>query len=149
MIYSVVVALAIAATASATLYTSDVASQKHMWETFKLEHNRVYGSMEEETQRFSHFLENLKIADLRNQNERKAGGTAIHGINKFSDLSAAEFARGYLTANASLKKPKAENFPDIVSTTTATTKDWTGLYTTPVKDQVTCTHFKFFSDHIS
>lgn len=137
MIYQTVVALALAATASATLFSEDHTQQKYMWESFKREHSRSYPTMEEETQRFGHFLENLKVADLRNTREKRAGGSAVHGITKFSDLSQAEFESRYLTADlrqkvanptvmAALDAPKAD----------AGLVDWSGVYTTPVKDQV-------------
>ncbi len=145
MIYQIVVALAVAASASASLFTTDVTSQRHMWETFKREHNRSYGSMEEETVRFANFLENLKVADLRNVNERKAGGTAVHGITKFADLSQAEFAKGYLTADVSMKKAKPANPSSDFKPPSATAGlvDWTGVYTTPIKDQVIRTYSNF------
>ena len=138
MIYQVVVALAVAASASAVVYTSDVTAQKYMWETFKREHHRSYDSMEEDTQRFSHFLENLKIADMRNENERKAGGTAIHGITKFFDLSQSEFKKRFLTADVSMKSANRKNVVTNFEAPklTSTLVDWTTTYTTPVKDQV-------------
>ena len=37
-------------------------------------------TIEEETHRFGIFIENLKIADERTEKEKKAGGTATHGI---------------------------------------------------------------------
>jgi C1A family cysteine protease len=140
MIYPVVLALALA-TASAKLFPGDHVQQKAMWESYKREHGRNYATMDEETQRFGFFLENLKVADLRNDQERKNGGTALHGVTKFSDLSQAEFQAGFLTADVTmkgkrsdagmtgLKPPRAE----------AGLVDWSGVYTTPVKDQVsTC-----------
>lgn len=138
MIYQFIVALSLAAGASAVVYTSDVTAQKYMWETFKREHHRSYDSMEEDTQRFSHFLENLKIADIRNENERKAGGTAVHGITKFFDLSQAEFAKRFLTADVKMKSVNRANVVTEFAApeSTATLVDWTGKYTTPVKDQV-------------
>lgn len=143
MIYSVAVALAVAATASANLYVSDPTHQKFMWESFKQEHNRAYSTMEEETQRFGFFLENLKVADLRNEKERKNGGTAIHGITKFSDLSQAEFESRYLTADLRMKTKREDtgmtgNKPVKAD---AGLVDWTGIYTTPVKDQVRFLNF--------
>jgi len=113
-----------------------------MWETFKNEYNRKYTTMEEEAQRFGFFLENLKNADIRNENERKAGGTALHGITKFSDVSQAEFAARYLTADPSMKTPisQRENLMTNLKPPSATAGlvDWTGKYTTPVKNQGYC-----------
>lgn len=137
MIYSVVTALALAATASATLYTTDSTHQKYMWDSFKREHNKNYATMEEETQRFAFFIENMRTADLRNLKEKKNGGTAIHGITRFSDLSQAEFESRYLTADVS-KKEKTDNGMTGFKPAKADAGlvDWTGTYTTPVKDQV-------------
>lgn len=147
MIYQTAVALTMIASASAMLYTSDPVHQKHMWETFKQEYNRSYETMEEESQRFANFLETLKIADLRNEKERKNGGTAIHGINKFADLSQSEFASKYLTADLSKRTPIAqrEHLMTDLKPPSATMGlvDWTGIYTTPVKDQVSFGFFFF------
>lgn len=59
--------------------------------------------MDVENRKFSTFLENLKTVDLRNELEQKNGGSAVHGITKFSDLSQDEFAAHYLTADEKLK----------------------------------------------
>ena len=138
MIYQIVLALALAASASAKVYTDDATQQKYMWETFKREYFRNYESMEEENRRFNIFLENIKIVDLRNLAEKRAGGSAIHGITKFSDLSQAEFESRFLTADVSMKStsPK-EDFEGAVDAT-AGLIDWTGKFTTPVKDQGYC-----------
>ena len=138
MIYQIVLALALAASASAKVYTDDATQQKYMWESFKREYFRNYESMEEENRRFNIFLENIKIVDLRNLAEKRAGGSAIHGITKFSDLSQAEFESRFLTADVSMKStsPK-EDFEGAVDAT-AGLIDWTGKFTTPVKDQGYC-----------
>ena len=65
---------------SAGVYTSDSSKQKQLWEAFKKEYNKQYVTIEEETHRFGIFIENLKIADERTEKEKKAGGTATHGI---------------------------------------------------------------------
>jgi hypothetical protein len=38
----------------------------------------------------------LKVCDERNEAEEVEGGTAVHGITQFADLSAKEFEDGYL-----------------------------------------------------
>jgi hypothetical protein len=136
MIYPVVVALALAAGASASIYSDNATHQKYMWEQFKKEYNRQYSTMEEESHRFAVFLENLKMADVRNEAERKHGGTAIHGISKFSDLSQAEFESQFLTADVSKKQKNPNVFVPQTVSLTATVTDWSGIYTTAVKDQV-------------
>ncbi len=139
MIYQTVVALAVVAGASAELFQEDHSHQKYMWESFKNEHSRNYATMEEETQRFAIFLENLKVADMRNAAEEKNKGGAIHGITKFSDLSQAEFESRFLTADASSRTNDSVAVElDIKPDTTAALKDWSGVLTTPVKDQGYC-----------
>jgi len=139
MIYQLVVALALVASASAKLFTSDPAQQKFMWDQFKSEHVRSYESFDEETHRFHLFLENLKLADYRNELELKHGGSATHGITKFSDLSQAEFEAHFLTSDMSMKT-KATSVDTTVRSLNlaAGLTDWENVYTTPVKDQGYC-----------
>merc|ERR1719453_2806514 len=117
MFSKVVLALALASSATATLFTAHEGSQKYMWESFKKEYGKQYDA-EEDASRFAIFVENLKVIDERNVNEKAAGGSAIHGITKFSDLSQEEFAKRYLTTvipeglkesmkKVSLKPPKS------------------------------------------
>ena len=55
---------------------------------------------------FSIFLENLKMADRRNKMEqKKSGGSAVHGITQFPDLSQAEFESDFLTADEKMISP--------------------------------------------
>jgi len=61
--------------------------------------------MEIESRKFSIFLENLKMADRRNELEQKNGGSAVHGITQFSDLSQAEFESHFLTADVKMRSP--------------------------------------------
>jgi hypothetical protein len=108
-----------------------------MWESYKQEFNKRYETMEEEMSRFSHFITNLKIIDQRNVAENLASGSAVHGINKFTDLSQEEFALRYLRADAS----RRSNDTPVVSIRTPVRSDlglvdWAGKLTTPVKDQV-------------
>jgi len=138
MIYQTVVALAIVAGASAKLFSEDHSHQKYMWESFKTEHSRNYATMDEESQRFAIFLENMKVADLRNEAELKNKGSAIHGITRFSDLSQAEFESRYLTADITLRSKDTVRVELEKPDTTAALKDWSGVLTTPVKDQGYC-----------
>lgn len=140
MIYQFVVALAmVAATASGKLFPEDPAQQKQLWESFKENFARRYPTMEEETRRFAHFLENLRMSDRRNELESRDGGSAVHGITIFSDLSQAEFEARYLTADDSLRSQNRQvdtslGAPD----STLGLVDWSGKLTTPVKDQGYC-----------
>jgi len=120
---------------SATLYTDYEPAQKFMWEEFKRDHNRNYDTMEEEVERFGHFLNNLKLADERNRKEREMNGTATHGITRFSDMSQEEFVQKFL---ASKIEPSGAKVVDVPHYDLESSKDWTGKYTTPVKNQAQC-----------
>jgi C1A family cysteine protease len=139
MIYQTAVALALVAGASAKLFSEDHTHQKYMWEAFKSEHSKTYSTMEEESQRFGFFLENLKMADQRNDAELKNKGTAVHGITRFSDMSQAEFESKLLTADVSMKSTNANVMADLPApNANAGLVDWSGKLTTPVKDQGYC-----------
>jgi len=138
MIYTLAV-LGTLLVASNALYVDNEEHQKYMWDSFKREHGKSYSSMEEEMSRFSHFVTNLKIADHRNLQEKLAGGSAVHGITKFSDMSQEEFEARYLRADPTLKSADRK----MAKITTPPKKDlglvdWTGTYTTPIKDQGYC-----------
>jgi C1A family cysteine protease len=139
MIYSTVVAALIVATVTAKVFPVDPAHQKNLWENFKRDHGKKFETMEEEMQRFSNFLENLKQADRRNELELRNGGSATHGITRLSDLSQAEFESKFLTADASLKTP-TESVLRVSRPvdTAAGLVSWEGVYTTPVKNQGYC-----------
>jgi C1A family cysteine protease len=138
MIYQTVAFALLAGAAQARLYSDDPVSQKYMFDQFKREYNRNYSTMDEESRRFTHFIANLKIADERNEAERAEGGTAIHGITKFSDLSADEFRNKMLGSDVTMKSNKREFAEVPPYTGTASAVDWSGKLTTPVKDQGYC-----------
>ncbi len=100
-------------------------------------YNRCMNSMTEEVNRFEIFVNNLKVIDERNAAEKTAGGSAVHGINKFADLTQAEFEARFLRSNVSFRTKKAP-VAEVAPVTATSSKDWTGVYTTPVKDQGYC-----------
>ncbi len=130
----------VVATAFAGIYRDDPFQQKALWESFKLNFKKSYGTVDEETRRFGHFLENLKAADRRNVLEKQNGGSAVHGITSLSDLSQAEFESGFLSAVDRTKKMATKGKVHSASASSvdpnAGLVDWTDIYTTPVKDQV-------------
>lgn len=139
MIYQLVVAVAVAAVASANLYKEDPTHLKQMWESFKQDFHREYSTMDEENNRFQNFVQNLKNVDARNREESAAQGNAVHGITKFSDLSQAEFESRFLTSDPTYQTAdRVFDTTERVVDTTAGLVDWTGKYTTPVKDQGYC-----------
>ena len=124
------------AQASATLYTSNPETQKHLFENFKAEYNKNY-ALGEEGQRFEVFISNLKNIDARNDQEE---GRVVHGITKFADYTEDEFKTKYLNSSPELNNAKKAMAPPGVGSLRKkhepSSVDWTGVYTTPVKDQV-------------
>lgn len=99
----------------------------------------AYGDM------FARFKLNLDKIDERNSREAMRGGTARHGINKFTGTSEEDLAKmrggkkpssdsaAYLNIRG-LAKPA-----DVASYSgTATSVDWSDVYTTAVRDQGYC-----------
>jgi C1A family cysteine protease len=66
------------------------------------------------------------------------GGQAVHGLTIFSDISQEEFHKVFLTANPSLKRSDRKIATVSANITSDSLVDWTGVYTTPVKDQGYC-----------
>jgi C1A family cysteine protease len=83
-------------------------------------------------------VENLKVADQRNADEKKAGGSAVHGVTKFSDLSQVEFESGLLTSDPSMRSANRVIMADLPPPSTTGVTNWSGKYTTAVKDQGYC-----------
>ena len=63
-----------------------------LFEQFMLRHKKSYISDSEKWKRFSIFQESLKRQEMLNRKEKSLNGSAIYGINKFSDLTQAEFS---------------------------------------------------------
>jgi C1A family cysteine protease len=81
----------------------------------------------------------LKLADERNAAEIAAGGSAVHGITKFSDWSTEEFTAFLGASKPSGHASKAEKAQVVHSKQqSSAVVDWTGIYTTPVKNQGQC-----------
>lgn len=126
------------ALASATNYSN--ASHDNLrllFENFKKTYGRTYNSDENE-HRFINFIQHLRLIDQRNAEERAAGGSAMHDIGQFADLSESEFASRYLQARPSMKSSTAPIAEVPPYTGALTSVDWTGKYTTPVKNQGYC-----------
>ena len=105
------------------------------WENYKIEFNKTYAA-HEEPRRFKVFTHNLALIEERNAAEGKDGAT--HGWTKFIDLTPEEFSARYLRSHSGPKKDiEFVPLPELAVGETAT-KDWTGVLTTPVKDQAQC-----------
>ncbi|KAJ5076042.1 cysteine protease rdl2-related [Anaeramoeba ignava] len=102
-----------------------------MFEKFKAKYNKQY-SEEEEAMRYKIFRDNVKIIEAHN----KKGSSSRLGVNKFADLTSAEFQSKYL------KPIKIEDQKETVSPrvkdlpTSINWKDKGAV--TPVKNQGSC-----------
>jgi Cathepsin propeptide inhibitor domain (I29) len=105
---------------------------------FKEKFSKAYEHEEEEKTRLHNFKKFLSKVDERNQKERALGGSAVHGVTKFSDLSNEEFRAGYLGYKRPTgKEAGKKNYADIEEYTGEETRvDWTDMYTTGVASQV-------------
>jgi hypothetical protein len=139
MFATLIVLFAVLAVASANLYREQKEHLRYMFETFKSEWHKAYESIEVEALRFDAFIENLRVIDAKNDEERAQGGTAVYGITKYADMSQQEFLSTMLLPS----EPK----PDMGSNSTYLygypkkdqgLVDWSGKYTTPVKNQGQC-----------
>lgn len=121
-------------------FTSDPLLQRSLWQKFKVEYNKTYETKSVDDYRFSIFLSNLQLADERNSLEK----SGIHGITIFSDLTTLEFEHKYLGFVPDLNVPLHAMFSKsgVNSMTTDipldVSVDWTGVYTTPIKNQGYC-----------
>ena len=79
---------------------------------------------------------NLELIERRNELEGKNGAT--HGWTKFIDLTPGEFAQFFLGSHSGPKKFAQEVALPELGAGESASKDWTGIYTTPVKDQARC-----------
>jgi len=80
----------------------------------------------------------LKVADQRNAEEKKTGGSAIHGITKFSDMSQVEFETNFLTSDPTMKSANRKKMGKLPPPKVGGLVDWTGKLTSDVKDQGYC-----------
>ena len=100
-----------------------------------------YSSPAEERAKFEAFKKSLQTLDDLNARERAVNGSAVFGVNIFSDLSFEEFKAIYLgtkiPANYASNRRLMQVAP-AAAHTTATTADWRGIYTTPIKYQGAC-----------
>eukprot|EP00013_Stygamoeba_regulata_P018847 CAMPEP_0177655112 /NCGR_PEP_ID=MMETSP0447-20121125/14757_1 /TAXON_ID=0 /ORGANISM="Stygamoeba regulata, Strain BSH-02190019" /LENGTH=343 /DNA_ID=CAMNT_0019158937 /DNA_START=82 /DNA_END=1113 /DNA_ORIENTATION=+ len=111
----------------------DAIFQK-FWE-FQQKHGKKYGSLAEMHVRLANFQASLERIAKRNA----GSGDAVFGVNKFSDLSQAEFKAMYLGRRAPGEPVNATNVLAVATTDAPTTVDWRQKgAVSPVKDQGQC-----------
>ena len=146
MIYQTILAAslcALGASVRTNLSSSPKETIKELWEQFKAEHHREYHTMDEESHRYSVFVNTLRLIDVRNADEEMRNGAAVHGITRFADLTQEEFAATYLSRSVvsnirGLNTTKLEVAPLNGATGSV---DYTGKQTTAIKDQGNCGRF--------
>jgi hypothetical protein len=131
----VFVLLAILALVAANVYSDNKNFQLYQFQQFKQTWGKSYKTPAEESTRFAKFVNFLQIIDERNRAETAANGTAIHGITQFADLSHEEFRARFLNVDISKKGEFKGKKVEITQLKDSPNADWTGVYTTPVKDQ--------------
>jgi len=132
------IALMISCASAASLF--DVTLDG-VWQKFKLEHGKQYVDSEEETLRRLQWEANLKYVNQHNQEAALGKHTFTVKMNKFGDLSSAEFGRLYNGYNMTkdMKKTLGNKYVREPSFKVPDSVDWrTQGYVTPVKDQGQC-----------
>lgn len=113
------------------------------WNDFTHKFNKKYVSDQAEFEAQQTFFANLeRITELRKNHEAEFGENAdhIYGINKFTDISPAEFKATYLGFTATSEQKEWVDIHPIKRGSTPPAKwDWfTEGACTPVKDQGQC-----------
>jgi KDEL-tailed cysteine endopeptidase len=108
-----------------SLFIGGEAVSNSDWEAYKQEFGKVYSGDEEH--RRSIFNKNLLTYAELNALEP----LAHYGPNKFSDMERSN--NGYTPSNIVLTELEVDTSLEL-----STGKDWTGVYTTPIKDQGSC-----------
>jgi cathepsin F len=124
--------------------TLSIDEKRELFVKFMSDYKKVYAETREEDDRFSVFLSNLIRIDQRNEDERMAGGSAIHGITQFADLTPDEFQSKHLGALLVAPSEFDGVAPPVPGTIrfaargVPSARNWTGIYTTPIKNQGKC-----------
>merc|ERR550539_648018 len=116
--------------ASTSLYGEDVNTLFTKW---CMENGKSYGNQSDRSYRLGVFSQNLAKVQAHSQ---KTGATYSLGLNRFADLTSAEFKAQYLGYKPQAKK--AKNYSNTYVNAPAS-KDWTTTdAVTGVKDQGQC-----------
>jgi len=103
------------------------------WEAWKQEYGVAYNGEDEDHFRQGVFEENMaRAAEVQARNPK-----AKFGSNKFSDMTPEEFKKSmlnFMPSDVNMTLPEE----DVPNVEVPSSQDWTGIYTTAVKDQGHC-----------
>ena len=118
-------------------------NKEYIFNLYSKKYSKNYLSDEEYTARLSTFKTTLDLIDVKNSNERLSGGSARHGVTKYSDMSASELKSTILSGrkqNTGTDRLRGEALFLSISpySGSESSRDWTDVMTTPVIDQGFC-----------
>jgi C1A family cysteine protease len=119
----------------AAVFAQD-ASLQDLFDSWKIQNNKEYASVEEEALRFSVFSMNAAIVEEWNN----AGNTATLALNLFADLTSEEFGAMYTGTKAASEEVVEANIVELENEGAVPTS-WTWLTqgaVTPIKNQAQC-----------
>jgi len=137
---SIFVAASTLSSGASKLHSNVPGENEANFQKFKSNHKKSYSSTAEDSKRFSIFTDNLKLADARN-----ALDPGVHGVTQFFDLTTKEFETKYLSLRPDMKTSTGlSNAIPIAAPASSGLgvasggRDWTGVLTTPIKNQGSC-----------
>jgi len=134
--------LILAVTIAAVSAVSQDAILREKWIEFKKTHEKKYDSTAEELNRFQIFTSNLNKVTKHNVEADNGKHTFWLAMNKFADMTSAEFGAIYNGFNATMKLSQTKSrsvFAFNPNVQVPDTIDWrTQGYVTPIKDQGQC-----------
>jgi len=130
---------------STTEYSKLSSSEKkQLFQDFTVKFNKKY-SDDEEDSRYETFQQNLELIDARNKAEKSKGGNAVHGVTIFADATEDEIMTSKMgfkdaTKKSIIKMAKEDSGDSTFKSNKGSkdTVDWSGVYTTGIKDQGYC-----------
>lgn len=123
------IAASAVAVSNGMYFSNNTEFHMEYFQSFVREFGKKYESAAEESLRFKTFVNNLRIIDERNSVDN------VHGITKFADLTPEEFRTQFLGYRPSADKKADKVLDEVKYDGPATNVDWSGVFTTPVKDQ--------------
>jgi hypothetical protein len=131
------------AIASISIFTCWARNDVKDWERFKVfvsDYKKIYKDYNETFARFRIFQESLDRQEKLNLLEKSKGGTAVYGVNKFSDLTEDEFAASRLTPTSVFKAvSRKATVPTLPGGVLPSSFDWRSRgVVTAIKDQKRC-----------